>query len=336
MHEESQTDLQAVLLVNLGTPDAYDFWNVRKYLKQFLSDKRIIELNPILWIPILHGYVLTTRPQKTGANYKRIWNKQNNESPLLSYTRSQANKLNLLFSSKTPRLQKNIKVYWAMRYGNPSINSALEKIINDRCSSILLLPLFPQYSATTTASIYDDFFKNLRALRNIPAIQTISSFASHPAYIQALARSIYSYLERCSFEPQVLVASFHGIPKSYTEKGDPYHMECCKTIKALREYMKLDESKLMISFQSRFGREEWLQPYTDKLVEQLTKQSITKIAIFNPGFISDCLETLDEIAREVKEVFISHGGTHFAHIPCLNDSEIAINMLNSLIDENCS
>lgn len=324
----------AILLVNLGTPDGYDFFSVRKYLKQFLSDKRIVELNPILWLPILHGIILNTRPRTSGRNYKHIWHRQSNQSPLLLYTKAQTEKLSSKIATMPNLPVQNIKIYFAMRYGNPSIASMIQKLTQDGCKHILLLPLFPQYSATTTASIYDDFFGSLLKLRNVPSVTTIRSFATNPSYIQALANSINTHLKHCAFEPELIIASFHGIPKSYVAKGDPYYEECCATIKALREHMRLSDTKLLLSFQSRFGKEEWLQPYTDKLTQRLAQQGIRKIAIFNPGFISDCLETIDEIGREIKEVFIHNGGTDFTHIPCLNDSDEAINMLSEIIQQS--
>lgn len=324
----------AILLVNLGTPDGYDFFSVRRYLKQFLSDKRIVELNPILWLPILHGIILNTRPRTSGKNYKNIWHKPSNQSPLLLYTKAQAEKLRYKITTIPDLQRRDLKVYFAMRYGNPSIASAIQKITQDSCKHILLLPLFPQYSATTTASIYDDFFGSLLKLRDVPSVTTIRSFTTNSSYIQALANSITTHLKHCDFEPELIIASFHGIPKSYVDKGDPYRQECYATIKALREHMQLSETKLLLSFQSRFGKEEWLQPYTDKLTQSLAQRGIKKLAIFNPGFISDCLETIDEIGREIKEVFLHNGGTDFTHIPCLNDSEEAINMLSDIVQQS--
>lgn len=316
-----------VLLANLGTPDNYDFFSIRSYLSEFLKDKRIIELNKLLWYPILYGTILNTRPFTTGANYKNIWNNEskNSGSPLLYYTELQAAKLNTILNEKY-KCKFNIKVEIAMRYGKPSINQAINELQN--CEKIIILPLFPQYSATTTASIFDVIFTKLTKLRNIPAITTVKTFAADPNYIEALANSITKHLQNLDFKPQKILASFHGIPLSYCQKGDPYYEECLRSINALKELMQ--DNRLELCFQSRFGKAKWLRPYITDLVKDLAKNNITKIAVFNPGFLSDCLETIDEIGRELKEYFFENGGTNFSRIPCLNATNHAIKILENI------
>lgn len=321
--------LVGILLANLGTPNNYNYISMRNYLAEFLKDKRIIELNKLLWYPILYGIILNIRPQKSGANYKNIWNRSGPDtgSPLLYYTKQQAKKLEIFLHEKYKN-KLNIKVSFGMRYGEPNLDKAVEELNQYGCENIIVLPLFPQYSATTTASIFDCCFKKFMKMRNVPAIKTIRSFSSNPKYIKALATSINQHLKTLDFTPERILASFHGIPKSYCDKGDPYYKECKKTFNTLQNYMK--EEKLVLCFQSRFGKSEWLKPYTSDLVKTLPQQNITKIAIFNPGFLSDCLETIDEIEREIRDEFIHHGGKKFTHIPCLNDSSATINILGDI------
>lgn len=304
-----------VLLINLGTPDGYDKKNMRRYLREFLSDKRVIEWSRWFWYPILYAIVLNTRPKKSGAAYKAIWNNELDESPLRTFTRSQASKLaNSLEEVPT------IMVDWAMRYGNPSIAEKLTELQQSGCERILIFPLYPQYSATTTATVNDKTFEVLSSMRWMPAIRTVYAYHDEPVYIKALANSIRNHLENLDFKPEKIIASYHGIPKSYFEKGDPYHCHCLKTTRLLRQELGFEEKELITCFQSRFGPEEWLQPYTDETIKKLVHQGIKKIAIFNPGFVSDCLETLEEIAVEAGDIFKQAGGTDFSHIPCLNDS----------------
>lgn len=305
-----------VLLVNLGTPDGTDYWSMRRYLQEFLTDKRVIEWPKAVWYPILYGIVLNRRPQRVGEAYAEIWNKDLDESYLRTYSRSQARGLAQALADLGPR----VEVDWAMRYGNPSIPSRLEALKTAGCDRIVIFPLYPQYSATTTATVQDKTFESLMKMRWQPAIRTVPAYADDPVYIDALACSIENHLAGLDWEPEVVIASYHGIPQSYFLKGDPYHCQCHKTTRLLRDRLGWDKSKLITTFQSRFGPEEWLQPYTDKTVEELAKSGTKRIAVLNPGFVSDCLETLEEIAGEAGEEFLHNGGEKFTHIPCLNDS----------------
>lgn len=315
-----------VLLVNLGTPDGTSYWPMRRYLREFLSDRRVIEWPRAIWYPILHGIVLNTRPKKSGAAYDAIWNREHDESPLRTFTRSQAEKLGAALEGLD-----NVIVDWAMRYGNPSIEKVTKSLMERGCERIVMFPLYPQYSATTTATVNDKFFEALMKMRFQPAIRTVPPYHDEPAYIEALARSIEQHLATVDFEPEVVIASYHGIPQSYFRRGDPYHCHCQKTTRLLRERLGWDEEKLITCFQSRFGPEEWLQPYTDKTVEKLAREGVKSVAVLNPGFVSDCLETLEEIAGEAGEIFHHAGGENFTHIPCLNDSAEGMAVIEALI-----
>ena len=315
-----------VLLVNLGTPDGTDFKPMWRYLREFLSDKRVIELPRAIWYPILYGIVLTARPKKSGANYARIWNQERNESPLRTFTRSQGEKLAEALADLP-----HVVVEWGMRYGNPSTESAVRRLTEQGCDRILALPLYPQYSATTTATANDQLFRALMKLRHAPAVRSVPPYYDEPAYIDALAVSLEKSLAALPFKPELVIASYHGIPKPYFEKGDPYHCHCQKTTRLLRERLGWTGKQLMTTFQSRFGAQEWLQPYTDKTVEQLAKDGVKSIAVINPGFSVDCIETLDEIGREVREEFLHAGGEQFAHIPCLNDSAEGMAVIETLV-----
>ncbi|MEN3792807.1 ferrochelatase [Fulvimarina sp. MAC3] len=315
-----------VLLVNLGTPDGTDFKPMRRYLKEFLSDSRVIEWPKIAWYPILYGIVLNTRPKKSGAAYAEIWNNELNESPLRTFTRSQGEKL-----KERMAMHQNVVVDWAMRYGQPSIAERTDALMEQGCERILVFPLYPQYSASTTATVNDKFFEHMMAQRWMPAVRTVPAYHDEPVYIDALAKSIESHLATLDFTPERVIASYHGIPQSYFRKGDPYHCHCQKTSRLLEARLGWEPGRLMTCFQSRFGPEEWLQPYTDKTVEALPKEGIKNIAVFNPGFVSDCLETLEEIAGEAGEIFHEAGGENFTHIPCLNDSEPGMDVIESLV-----
>jgi ferrochelatase len=314
-HPQTANGKVGVLLINLGTPDGYDKKNMRRYLREFLSDKRVIEWSRWLWYPILYGIVLNTRPKKSGAAYKTIWNHEKDESPLRTFTRAQADKLGVSLKGNS-----KIIVDWAMRYGNPSIAEKITKLKQDGCERILIFPLYPQYCASTTATVNDKAFEVLSSMRWMPAIRTVYAYHDEPVYIRALADSIRSHLKSLDFEPEKIIASYHGIPQSYFDKGDPYHCHCLKTTRLLREELDWSEDRLITCFQSRFGPEEWLKPYTDKTISDLARQGIENIAVFNPGFVSDCLETLEEIAVEGAEIFKHAGGKNFTHIPCLNDT----------------
>jgi ferrochelatase len=315
-----------VLLVNLGTPDGHDKRNMHRYLEEFLTDKRVIEWPKALWYPILYGIVLNTRPKKSGEAYASIWNNELDESPLRTFTRSQSDKLAAALSG-----YENLVVDWGMRYGNPSIASRLEALKEKGCEKIVIFPLYPQYSAATTATVNDKAFEALMKMRWMPAVRTVPPYHDDPVYIEALARSIEKHLATLDFVPEKVIASYHGIPQSYFRKGDPYHCHCMKTSRLLRERLGWSADRLLTTFQSRFGPEEWLQPYTDKTVEQLAKDGVKDIAVFNPGFVADCLETLEEIAGEAGELFHEAGGVNFTHIPCLNDSEEGMNVIESII-----
>jgi len=325
-HPKVKIGKVGVLLVNLGTPDGHDKKNMRKYLEEFLTDKRVIEWPKALWYPILYGIVLNTRPKKSGAAYESIWNTELDESPLRTITRSQSDMLSKMLSGET-----DVVVDWGMRYGNPSIASRLEGLREKGCERIVVFPLYPQYSAATTATVNDKTFEALMKMRWMPALRTIPPYHDDPAYIDALAISIEKHLAGLDFEPEKVIASYHGIPQSYFKKGDPYHCHCLKTSRLLNERLGWKEGRLITCFQSRFGPEEWLQPYTDKTIEALAGDGVKNIAVFNPGFVADCLETLEEIAEEGEEIFHEHGGENFTHIPCLNDSDEGMAVLETLV-----
>ncbi|MBB6261511.1 ferrochelatase [Paenochrobactrum gallinarii] len=315
-----------VLLVNLGTPDGTDYKPMRRYLAEFLTDKRVIEWPRAIWLPILYGIVLMTRPKKSGALYARIWNREKNESPLRTYTRSQSEKL-----AEALKDYDNVIVDWAMRYGQPSIESVTDKLLAQGCERIVMFPLYPQYSATTTATVNDKFFEALMKKRFMPAVRVVPSYQTEPVYIEALARSIEKHVASLDFEPEVILASYHGIPQSYAKKGDPYPEQCYETSRLLQARLGYDDKKYRSTFQSRFGPEEWLQPYTDETVVELAKQGVKSMAVLNPGFVVDCLETVDEIGNEAAEEFHENGGVNFSHIPCLNDTEDGMKVIETLV-----
>jgi ferrochelatase len=312
-----------VLLVNLGTPEATDADSVRRYLSEFLADKRVIEDDSLLWKLILNGYILRFRPRRKGRDYAKIWNHEKNESPLKTITRAQAEKL----SSILEPLGRHVTVDWAMRYGHPSIASRLDALAARGCERILLVPLYPQYCAATTATACDEVFRVLMKMRWQPALRVAPPYFDDPVYIDALAGTLETELTRLPFRPDVILASFHGVPKESLIKGDPYYCHCAKTARLLRERLTFSERKFRMTFQSRFGRAEWLQPYTDRTVKALAKEGIKNIAVITPGFSADCLETLEEIAVENARVFKRYGGENFVAIPCLNDSEAGMLMI---------
>jgi ferrochelatase len=306
-----------VLLVNLGTPEGTDAESVRRYLKEFLADKRVIEEEGLLWKIVLNGFILRFRPRRKGKDYDKIWNREKNESPLKTITRSQAEKL----SSILEPLGKHVVIDWAMRYGNPSIASRLAALAERGCDRILVVPLYPQYAAATTATVCDEAFRFLMTLRRQPSLRVAPPWYDEPVYIEAIASTLETELKRLPFQPDVILASFHGMPQDYVDKGDPYYDQCVETVRRLRERLKFDESRLRLTFQSRFGRAVWLQPYTDATVKSLAKEGVKNLAVITPGFTADCLETLEEIAVENAHIFKKNGGENFVHIPCLNDSE---------------
>jgi protoporphyrin/coproporphyrin ferrochelatase len=306
-----------VLIVNLGTPEATDYWSMRRYLKEFLSDRRVIEENRIKWWLILNLIILTVRPGPKGHDYDSIWNRERNESPLKTITRAQSDKLSAALAAVNPR----IVVDWAMRYGKPAIRSGLEALQARGCERILIIPLYPQYAAATTATVCDKAFDTLKTMRWQPAIRVAPAYYDDPVYIDALAASITAELKKLTFTPEIILASFHGMPQDYLVKGDPYHCQCAKTARLLRARLGLDESRFVLTFQSQFGTAEWLKPYTIDTVRELAQRGVKNLAVVMPGFVADCLETLEEIAVENAGVFRDHGGENFAAIPCLNDSE---------------
>ncbi len=315
-----------VLIINLGTPDSTNWFDIRKYLKEFLSDKRVIEVNPIIWQIILNLIILTFRPSKTAKAYKEIWMKNENMSPLLYYTKKQSEKTSY-------SLQKeNIILDFAMRYGNPSIKKKIHKLHEMGCENLIILPLYPQYAAATTATVCDEVYRTLMKMRWQPSLKIIPHYESNPLYIGALVNSINKKINEINWKPDLIIASYHGIPKKYFDKGDPYYCYCHKTTRLISE--KFNSIKIKTTFQSRFGPQEWLQPYTDKTLESLPREGIKNVLTICPGFSSDCVETLEEILIQGKESFISSGGQNFDMVPCLNDQDDHIALIKSLIEEN--
>ena len=321
-HPDIKFGKTGLLLVNLGTPDTTKWLDIRKYLKEFLSDKRVIEVNPILWKIILNLFILNFRPSKTAKAYKEIWMKKENMSPLRYYTIMQTKKL----SEKMQ--EKNIIIDFAMRYGNPSIKSKMKSLQKTGCENIVILPLYPQYAAATTATVCDEVYRTLMDMRWQPSLQIIPHYESEPLYIEALKNSLEKKLSELNWKPDTIVASYHGIPKKYFEKGDPYHCYCQKTTRLLSEQFK--QIPIQTTFQSRFGPQEWLQPYTDKTLENLPGEGKKNVVVICPGFSSDCVETLEEISMQGKESFIKSGGLNFDVVPCLNDNDDHINLLQHL------
>ena len=319
-----------ILLVNLGTPDATDKKSMRRYLKEFLSDRRVIETPRLLWWFILNGIILNTRPEKSGEAYKRIWLDDEDGSPLRKYTRLQAEFLAENMDKYTGSDQ--IYVTYAMRYGNPSIEEKLNEIKNEGCNRLLVMPLYPQYAAATTATVIDKVCQWMLKQRWQPALRTIAPWHDHPKYIDALARSIKPKIR--GNPEQHLMLSFHGIPQQYFDQGDPYHCHCMKTARLLKEKLNWPDERFHIAFQSRFGRAPWLQPYTDETLARLGQEKVKDLAIIAPGFTADCLETLDELAIEGRDIFLENGGQNFTFIPCLNASPSAMKLIKTLIDEN--
>jgi ferrochelatase len=315
-----------VLLVNLGTPDTADARGVRVYLKEFLSDPRVIEDQGLLWKLILNGIILRRRPRIKAFDYRKIWNNERDESPIKTITRAQAEKL-----ARGVAGHDHVEVDWAMRYGNPSIRAGIEALMKRGCERILVVPLYPQYSAATSATVCDEVFRVLASMRAQPTLRVTPPYYDTPDYIEAIASSIETHLATLSFKPELILASFHGMPKEYVDKGDPYQAQCIATVEALRARLGLDATKLMLTFQSRFGNAEWLQPYTDKTIEQLARDGLKRIAVVMPGFAADCLETLEEIAQENAEIFRHNGGEEFSAIPCLNDSDAGMHVIRELV-----
>ena len=312
-----------VLIVNLGTPNSTNWFDIRKYLKEFLSDRRVIEVNPILWQLILNLFILNFRPSKTAKAYKEIWMKDQNMSPLRYYTQNQSTKLSRVFKDE------QVIIDFAMRYGDPSILSKMNELQKKGCENIIVLPLYPQYAAATTATVCDEVYRSLMKMRWQPSLQIIPHYESEDLYIDALVKTIKNKISEINWKPDIILASYHGIPKKYFDKGDPYHCYCQKTSRLIME--KFKDIKILTTFQSRFGPQEWLQPYTDKTLEELPSTGTKNILVICPGFAADCVETLEEISIQGKESFMKSGGNNFDMIPCLNDSEDHINLLSLLI-----
>ena len=318
-HPEVKPRRIGVMLTNLGTPDAPDARSVKNYLREFLSDRRVVELPAIIWQPVLRGIILNTRPQKSAEAYRAVWT--DDGSPLAANTKRQAEALRDTFGD-------GVIVEWAMRYGNPSIETAMNRLREAGCDRILLAPLYPQYCAATTATANDKAFELLRAMRWQPALRTLPPYHDDPVHIEALRASIAEGLAGLDFEPDAIVVSFHGMPARTLALGDPYHCQCQKTARLLGQALGRE---VTVTFQSRFGSAIWLEPATDLTLEALPSKGVKKVVVVAPGFSSDCLETLEEIAIRGREQFEEAGGTHFAYLPCLNDSPVGIEMLRVLL-----
>ena len=321
-----------VLLSNLGTPDATDYWSMRRYLGEFLSDRRVIETPRVLWWLILNLVILSVRPRRKGRDYDTIWNRELNESPLKTITRNQATALQRsIGDGLLGPGGRDVAVDWGMRYGNPSMRSALERLQAAGCDRILLVPLYPQYAAATTATACDKAFEALMTMRWQPALRVAPPYGDDPVYIEEVARSIEAHLAGLDFEPEVILASFHGVPKEYLLRGDPYHCQCVKTGRLLRERLGFGPDRMRTTFQSRFGTAEWLQPYTDETVKALAAEGVKRLTIVTPGFSADCLETIEEIGGENKEYFVHGGGERFSRVACLNDGPGGLKVIEALV-----
>ncbi|WP_339642040.1 ferrochelatase [Jannaschia helgolandensis] len=322
-----------VLVANLGTPDGYDYWSMRRYLNEFLSDRRVIDYSPFLWQPLLQGIILTSRPFRSGANYKSIWNHEAGESPLATITKAQTAKIAARMQA---RHGDRVMVDYAMRYGKPSTIDKVRALQEAGCDRIVFFPLYPQYAGATSATANDQFFRALMKLKWQPSSRTVPAYFEDPRYIEALAQSVERAYAAATDKPDILVCSYHGVPKRYLMEGDPYHCQCQKTTRLLRERLGWDAAAITTTFQSKFGPEEWLKPYTVEEVARLAEAGKKKIAVIAPAFSADCIETLEEINEEIKESFEDAGGESFTYIPCLNDDDTHIDALSDIIDDNLS
>lgn len=320
-----------VLIANLGTPDSYAYWPMRRYLSEFLSDRRVIDYPAWFWQPILQAFVLTSRPFRSGSNYKLIWNHEANESPLMTITKAQTAKLAAAASTEWGA---EVMVDFAMRYGNPSTASKVRAMVAAGCDRILFFPLYPQYAGATAATANDAFFKALMVEKWQPASRTVPAYFDSPLYIDALAASVERGVAAMEQPPEMLVCSYHGLPERYLRQGDPYHCQCQKTTRLLCERLGWEPERLVSTFQSRFGPEAWLKPYTVKEVARLAETGVRRIAVVAPAFAADCIETLEEIEGEIRDSFIGAGGESFTYIPCLNDDDAHITALMAAIREN--
>jgi protoporphyrin/coproporphyrin ferrochelatase len=321
-----------ILLSNLGTPDATDFRSMRRYLSEFLSDRRVIETPRVLWFFILNGLILTFRPGRKGKDYEKIWNQERDESPLKTITRAQAEKLQAsiaagLLGPSSPE----VSVDWGMRYGNPSLESAIHRLTEEGCDRLLLVPLYPQYSAATSATACDKVFEALALMRHQPVLRVAAPYYDDPPYIEEITRSITRRLSGLDFDPEVILASFHGMPAATRIKGDPYFEQCQRTGELIRQQLGASKEKFMVTFQSRFGSAEWLKPYTDETVKALAASGVKRLAVLTPGFSADCLETIEEIGEENAGYFHEAGGEKFARIACLNDSTGGMRVIEAIV-----
>lgn len=329
-HPPVVTGRIGVLLVNLGTPDNTDYWSIRRYLSEFLSDRRVVEIPPLAWQPILQGIILTVRPKKTGRAYAKIWDHARGLSPLAANTLDQAEALRTRIGSDS------VQVDWAMRYGNPSIASRLADLKARGCQRILLAPLYPQYSGATTATVVDAAGRALAAMRWQPALRTLPPYFEHPAYISALATSVRAQIAALEQPPDVLLASFHGMPQRTLDLGDPYHCHCQKTARLLREALDWPQDRFRVSFQSRFGPAQWLRPYTESVLQDVAREGVKSLAVVSPAFAVDCLETLEEMAIAGRETFLAAGGARFSYLKCLNASPEGMDMIEALVRQELS
>ena len=327
-HPAIQPAKVGVILVNLGTPDGTDYWSMRRYLSEFLSDQRVVDLAKWKWQPILQGIILTRRPFSSGAAYRSIWNNERNESPLLTFTRAQSDAVT---ADNAKTYGDDVIVDFAMRYGNPSTDSVIRKMKDQGVEKIVFFPLYPQYSAATTATANDQAFRTLMKMKWQPAIRTVPAYFENPLYIEALANSVRAKYETLKTRPDILVCSYHGVPKRFLLEGDPYHCHCHKTTRLLKEALGWADTDIKTTFQSRFGPAEWLQPYTVEEVARLAEGGQKNIAIMSPAFSSDCIETLEEINEEIYESFEEAGGETFTYIPCLNDTPDHIKMMMGIL-----
>jgi ferrochelatase len=319
-----------VLLLNLGTPDATSYWPMRRYLKEFLSDRRVIEVPRLKWWPILNLIILTFRPGRKGKDYDKIWNRERDESPLKSITRAQCEKLAAALGSQA------VVVDWAMRYGNPATAAAITRLQAQGCEKLLLVPLYPQYAAATTASACDQAFRALMQLRWQPAVRVVPPYYAEPTYIEALAQSLRQAMARLEREPEAVVISFHGMPQRNVDLGDPYYQHCQATSKLLRARLAWPQAHWHTTFQSRFGREQWIEPATIEAIERLAKGGVRRLIVIAPGFAADCLETLEELDMENRAVFLANGGESFAYVPCLNDGAAGMSMIEAIVRRELS
>lgn len=321
-----------ILLANLGTPDNYDYWSMRRYLNEFLSDRRVIDYAPWKWQPLLQLVILAKRPFTSGAAYKSIWNHEAGESPLMTITKAQTAKIS---DAMAQRYGDDVVVDFCMRYGNPSTKTKVREMVEAGCTKILFFPLYPQYAGATTATANDEFFRALMKEKWQPSARTVPAYCDRPDYIEALAQSVERAYETADNRPDLLVVSYHGMPHRYLTDGDPYHCQCQKTTRLLKERLGWADTEITTTFQSVFGPEEWLKPYTVDEVARLAKEDGKKrIAVIAPAFSADCIETLEEINEEIRESFEHAGGEEFTYIPCLNDDDAHIASLNAVIEEN--